>query len=44
MRALKVTDFANAHEYEQAKKALRKGDRSRRQSPEGRKTLDWQNI
>lgn len=37
MRKLTIKDFATAHEFEAHKREVRKNDRSRRQSPQGRK-------
>lgn len=39
MRKLNIKDFTNAFEYEQAVKALRKGDKLKRVSSTGRRSF-----
>lgn len=44
MRQVKASDFATAFEYEQAKKALRKGDKVKRQSTNGRRGFELAKV
>jgi len=44
MRQLKASDFATAHEYEQAKRQLRKGDKVKRASTSGRRSFEFQPV
>ncbi|ATW58306.1 hypothetical protein CNR37_00099 [Pseudomonas phage ventosus] len=44
MRQLKVSDFANAREYEQAKREQRRASQTKRQSPNGRGKFEFQPV
>lgn len=44
MRQLKASDFANARDYEQAKRDQRRASQTKRQSPVGRRGFEFQPV